>query len=352
MKARLLVSVFIMAISVVQSAIACTSAIVSAKVSKCGHTLMWKHRDTSNSDNYVDTVNAKNGCFGYIALFNATDSLKREAWAGVNSVGFAIMNTVAGNLPPNNKDHIDCEGLVMTEALKRCSSVSDFEKVLDTLPKPLGVRTNFGVIDSNGNGAYFETSDWDFVKYDVADSDNGSLIRSNFAMSGGKKGGYGYDRYDNAQRVVTDAIASNTLTSETFTEFLSRKFYSAKTNNCITDNSNCAALIRDRGFIPRPSSASSVVIELTDMGPIMWVMLGYPPAAITHGTTPGVAPPPALQRNNSTGRSSECDATLNRKKKITDGKNISVCNAREISSKMEKISRENYLKFRLWMQKQ
>ena len=38
----------------------------------------------------------------------------------------------------------------MKMALEPCKTLEDFEKMLNDLPKPLGVEANFGVIDANG----------------------------------------------------------------------------------------------------------------------------------------------------------------------------------------------------------
>ena len=75
---------------------------------------------------------------------------------GFNEAGFAIMNTASYNLNGNDGvKNMDREGELMRYALERCKSVDDFENLLKTLPKPLGVEANFGVIDAAGNGAYF-----------------------------------------------------------------------------------------------------------------------------------------------------------------------------------------------------
>ena len=61
----------------------------------------------------------------------------------------------------------------MALALGSCRTVDDFAAMLDTLPKPLGVMTNFGVIDADGNGAYFETDDSTYTRYDLCDAPPG-----------------------------------------------------------------------------------------------------------------------------------------------------------------------------------
>lgn len=323
---------------------ACTSAIVSGSVTSNGNMLLWKHRDTSYADNYIDTVSAGPGGFRYVALFNASDSLKREAWAGVNSAGFGIINTVAGNLPANSPDCIDREGFIMSEALSHCVTVDDFARLLDSLPKPLGARANFGVADAKGNGAYFETRDDGYKVFSLSDAPKGFLVRSNFAEGWNQAGGYGYDRYRNAARVLEKASSSHEISSNLFTEFLSRKFYSAETGRCVSPENCSSKTIPDSGYIPRPSSASSVVIELTPEEPVMWVMLGYPPAAVTHPVTLDSVDE-SLRRNPSTGRSDECDASLKLKRKMLVKGKIRLADACRIAAEAEEASLENYRRF-------
>ena len=105
---------------------------------------------------------------------------------GMNEVGFAVMNTASYNIK-NDKvpdRQMDREGLVMTIALRSCRTVDDFETLLGSLPRPMGVEANFGVIDSEGNGAYFETNNDSYVKFDLADAPGGVLIRTNYSHSG------------------------------------------------------------------------------------------------------------------------------------------------------------------------
>lgn len=323
---------------------ACTSAIVSSNASRNGNPLLWKHRDTSISDNYVDTVKSNDSRFDYIALFNANDSLKQEAWAGVNRAGFAIINTVAGNMPQNRPYYKDREGYIMSAALRTCITVEDFSRLLDTLPRPMGVRTNFGVIDASGRGGYFEADDYNYRYYSITEDTAGVLIRSNYAFSGQKSGGYGYDRYDNARSVLMPLAASSGITPELLTDFLSCNYYTASSHANYSYSSN-ATVIKDGGFIPRPTSAASVVIELSKNGPIMWTILGYPPAGYTIPVTLDSVPA-ELKRNPATGKSDACNDALARKAEIIDKGKIRLKRAREISNDMRQKSFRNYDSFR------
>ena len=335
-------AILLLFISVCGKLLCCTSAIVSPSASKSGHLLLWKHRDTSHSNNYVDTVSCPaDHNFDYIALFNSSDTDKREAWAGANRSGFAIFNTVAGNLPPNRKDFADREGLIMSMALSKCRNVDDFQHLLDSLPKTLGVKTNFGVADSFGNGAYFETSDYTWTRFDLPKDSSAVLVRSNFSCSSSSEGGYGYERYNVAQSILLPLASRSAIEPETFTECLSRDFIMQDGTDALGSEST----VRDKNFIPRPTSASSVVIELTPQGPIMWSVLGYPPASSTIGATIDLVDS-ELKLDSASGMNRKAHEANKIKKLILVKGKINKERAREIAAKMKMISKSNYVEFR------
>ena len=168
MKRRLLIALVAM-MGVIVAADACTSAIVSGKLTANGRPMIWKNRDTNDLNNRVERIVAHDGLMEFVALFDSRDLQDTAAWMGFNEAGFAIMNTASYNLNGNDGvKNMDREGELMRYALERCKTVDDFEGLLQTLPKPLGVEANFGVIDAQGNGAYFETGNFKYVKYDCA----------------------------------------------------------------------------------------------------------------------------------------------------------------------------------------
>lgn len=272
----------------------CTSAVISAEVSQSGRPMLWKHRDTSTTDNKIEYVEGKDGAFSYVALFNASDRNLEEAWTGMNEVGFAIMNTASYNIKEDNlpQKNMDKEGLVMTLALRSCRSVDDFEQLLISLPRPMGVEANFGVIDAAGNGAYFEANNDSFVKYDLKDAPGGVLIRTNYSHSGRKGEGYGYIREANAEHLICPIIEnSGKITPDFLTEEVSRSFYHDVRKADALDGSERWAV--DEDFIPRYKSTATIVIEgikpvkniqdvtSSEIVPeyIMWTGLGYPPCS-------------------------------------------------------------------------
>lgn len=263
---------------------ACTSAIVSGKLTLDGRPIIWKHRDTSASDNFLHRVE-REGKIGYVGLFNGADSLcLDEAWMGMNDEGFAIINTVAYNLPENDPDFADREGYVMALALETCRTVDDFKQLLTNLPKPMGVRTNFGVLDADGNAAYFETDDYNFEVFDLADEPSGIMIRTNFAYSGTPDDGMGYIRHQNVEDLLKNHIKTASLLPVNFTDGLSRAYYNSLTGFAADECSD--SWVVDQDFIPRHSSTASIAIQGVKKGEdtdnmIMWANVAYPPCAYT-----------------------------------------------------------------------
>lgn len=297
------------------NAFGCTSAIIGAETSLSGRPMLWKHRDTGTEHNFVTRV-ARKGQIPYVALFNGGDSLLAEAWMGLNAEGFAIMNTASYNLAPDTASYKDREGYLMSEALAKCSTLRDFENLLDTLPKPMGVQANFGIIDASGAGAYYETDDYRYTKYSIDDTPDKLLLRTNYSCSGDSTCGMGYIRYQNAATLLSPHIKARDITPATFTEELSRSFYhSLLGRDPMADGDSWAI---DQDFIPRHSSSASIVIEGIRPGEspalsVMWTAIGYPPCATIIPVTVDSVPD-RLQPRPPLWRCPECDYTLTLKR--------------------------------------
>lgn len=341
---RTFVSAFFLCVCAI--VFACTSAIVSGRLTVDGKPLLWKHRDTGTEHNFIARVESCNpGEADFVALFNAGDTLLREAWIGINSHGFAVMNTASYNLVPDTAVYRDREGEVMARALKLCRSVSDFEILLDTLPKPLGVQANFGVIDAYGDGAYYETDDFGYKKYDVADSPEGYLVRTNYSCSGDTTCGFGYIREQNALTLLSPYVDSASVSPETFTETLSRSFYHSLMERDMLASSD--GWLVDQDFIPRYSSSASIVTD----GSVMWTAIGYPPCSYVLPVTVRFVPGQLLP-DSVTGRSRLCDEVVARKHEVFPIKRgsgqhyINAARLRAYCDSCRKISLDNYRVYR------
>ena len=262
---------------------ACTSAIVGRDRSASGSTLLWKHRDTGSPHNYIARHAATDSTFEYIALHNAADTLGLEAWTGMNRAGLAVMNTASYNLAPDTASVKDREGIVMTLALQRCRTVADFGLLLDSLPRPMGVQANFGVIDASGTAAWFETNDNGYTVYRVEPAD--AIVRTNYSHSGAPTPQLGLARETTARRAIDNkALISPSLMLDT----LSMRYFDSSTG---ADLSGHATLVDNGDYIPRYTSTASIVIEAVPSATgdgssyIMWTRLGYPPCADLYKVT-------------------------------------------------------------------
>lgn len=287
MKIRILLTLIMAAAGWAQIA-ACTSMVVSARASASGRPMLWKHRDCSAELSFIERSEATDSTLAFVALYNAGDSTLSDAWTGMNSAGFAIMNTASYNLAPDTASYADREGAVMRAALERCHTVADFEQLLADMQRPRGVQANFGVIDAQGGACYFEVNDHEMWRYDCADTPDGVLVRTNFSISKGREGGLGYIRYDNACTLSRPYIESGTLSPLVLTDTLSRSFYQSLIGRDMSDTAD--RWLADQDFIPRYSSSASIVIEGVDTDDnaadcIMWAALGYPPVAVTRRVT-------------------------------------------------------------------
>ena len=66
---------------------ACTSVIISGKLTKDGRPLMWKNRDTGTLENCV--IYQKGERYAYLAIINSNSIAQpRSVWMGVNEKGF------------------------------------------------------------------------------------------------------------------------------------------------------------------------------------------------------------------------------------------------------------------------
>lgn len=190
----------------------CTTAVIAGPATVDGRPLLWKNRDADDLSNQL--VYGEDGKYPYTGLVNGGDALGLEIWAGLNGVGFAIMNAASYNLDPGETK---AEGAVMKLALQSCRTVADFEALLER-SNATGRDTvaNFGVIDAEGGAAYFETGKTRFKRYDATDTaiaPGGFLVRSNFSVSGDQKDGTGFIRKERAESLIAGAVTARKVTA-------------------------------------------------------------------------------------------------------------------------------------------
>lgn len=294
-KSLLAVALFMGMMGYVSYLAACTSAVITGKVTPNGKPLLWKHRDTGEEQNRIAYFTT--GKYPFLAVVNAPDE-GGIAWAGTNSAGFSIMNTASYNLKDDDIKEMDHEGVLMYRALEICGSLQDFEHFLDTLSRPMRVEANFGVIDALGGAAYYEVNNHSWVKMDANDpavAPSGYLVYTNFSYTGRLNEGMGYMRYLTAtdlfqkQGALAVTAQGGGFTPRWIFTNVSRSFYHAFLGIDLRDPlyapEKANGWFPDQDFIPRKSSSCSVVIEGVQPGEdplktIMWTVMGYPPAGV------------------------------------------------------------------------
>ncbi|MBQ9185404.1 MAG: hypothetical protein IJ151_05990 [Bacteroidales bacterium] len=249
---------------------ACTSVIVSGKKSASGRPVMYKHRDTGTLDNFIGWYKGEK--YTFIGLVN-TKAVGDEVWTGTNSAGFSIMNTATYDLKDDDvpDEQMDKEGILMFKALSVCQTLADFENLLDTYPRPMGVEANFGVTDAFGGAAYYEVNNHSWVKFDVNDekvAPLGYLVVTNFTQTGRPEDRKGVDRYEKA-KVIMSGLKEN----DEKALFCDHKFL---VNN----------ISRSGAPILRDITSSTICIEGVKPGDnplktVMWTVCGYPTAAVS-----------------------------------------------------------------------
>lgn len=310
------------------SAFGCTTAIISGKNTVDGRPLLLKHRDTRKLENKLMFFD--DGKYEYIGLVNSEDSLGNEIWAGCNSMGFAIMNSASYNLNSHDTTSLkDREGYVMKQALQTCATLEDFEELLNSFPKPLGVEANFGVIDGNGGAAYYETGNYDFMKFDANDpavAPFGFLIRTNYSFRGERADDKGLIRYRTAEELFNIASSMNRLSYKFLLQDVSRCLKHSLTGKDLTENipqnSHRPVFVDFRDFIPRYSSAATVVVQgvKKDESPAlttMWTILGFQLSSVAIPTwVAGGKNLPLVLLADQSGRAPLCTFALKLKERI------------------------------------
>jgi hypothetical protein len=317
----------IIGLSAGDTLIACTSAIISGKITADGRPLLWKHRDTNNENNRM--AFCKGAKYDFLALLNSSDG-ENTAWTGSNSSGFSIMNTASYNLKEDTVKEMDKEGILMCKALSECKSLSDFETLLDSYPRPMRVEANFGVIDAEGGAAYYEVNNTRWVKVDANDpkiAPNGYLIYTNFSYTGRFNEGMGYIRHRTATEILSGQAALGGITPHWIFNHLSRSYYHSLLNidlcQKIFSREKQSDWAIDQDYIPRKSTAASIVIQGVKPGEnpemtTLWTILGYPPVgvAVPLWVKAGVLQPGIMLRTENSNHSEMCNLALALKHKV------------------------------------
>lgn len=273
---------------------ACSSAVISGKVTPDGRPLLWKNRETGHLRNHMAYIKGEK--YDFVANVNSDNfPAEKEAWVGSNEAGFALMNTQSYNLVRGDiadDDRGPANGRVIYRVLEVCATVADFCHFLDTIQKPSGIEANFGVIDAQGGAAMFEVDEHSYKMFDANDPNvapHGYIARTNFSNGGELNVGYGYVRYLEVDRVLSKACAMGGITPQLIFTDLARSFR----NNILDidlrsgdfNYPKTAGWFTDQDFIPRKDTSCSIVVQGVKKGEnpelsIIWTVLGYPPTSV------------------------------------------------------------------------
>ncbi|HCC71312.1 MAG TPA: hypothetical protein DEQ09_09215 [Bacteroidales bacterium] len=282
----------LVALSLPAKIYACTSVIISGKYTADGRPIMWKHRDTSNENNKL--VYVTSGRYNYIAMVNVGKKELTEAWMGMNAAGFCIMNTTSYNLNSGEDENGKYgEGEIMGRALAICATLEDFEKLIDSLEKPTGLESNFGVIDAFGGAAYYEVGDSSITKIDVNNKSVaplGFIVMTNYSFNGDPETGHGYSRYITAYNLFYKAAMQNNLTVEFILRNAERNLVNGFTGLDLTNFSTSekeVKMVHFKDNIARRTTTSSAIFKGVAAGDdhdntIMWVVGGWPLATAAY----------------------------------------------------------------------
>jgi predicted choloylglycine hydrolase len=327
MKKLLILSLTLLVITTIQ-VMACTTIIISGKATKDGRPLMWKNADTDNLNHRL--IYSDHSGYPLIGVARSSSPNEHTAsiWIGTNSEGFSIMNTLSYNLTTDR--NASRNGTLMRRALEKCKNVTDFKHFLDTLSRPMKVEANFGVIDAEGNAAYFETYTNGYHMVDVNDpaiAPAGYLVYTNFSYNGFYEAGEGYIRYLSAQHLVAQKAPTRDYSPQWIFTHVARSYYHSlmdvdfRSEDALRLFKN--GYIPDSDFIPRNSTASSTVVQGVKKGEnpeltTMWVIPGYPPCsvALPAWVKAGNDNPSLLMKYDNKSTSKLCDWALAAKEKV------------------------------------
>lgn len=261
---------------------ACTTVIVAAQKSATGRPILWKNRDTNSEFNHLKYF--EGGKYSFTGLIDASAQAGKESvYAGANEAGLVITNNLSYNVHPEQENELASQnGKFIKACLENCVSLAEVEKFIET--SPFITRANLAVIDAYGGAAYYELWNQTYTKYDVANSEEGYMVRTNFSFESRQPGLIGLERYKTISALTKEQVQKNKLFDVQFFEDVAKLFRNdvLKVDYSVKRTVPKGGWIVDQDFIPRFSSSASIVIEGVnkpeDANEItLWCASGYPP---------------------------------------------------------------------------
>lgn len=258
-------------------ALACTSAIVTAQRSSEGAPILWKHRDSGAKCNTRVEYVTSSG-YAYTAIVPNTKAWNKSVLAGINEKAFGIFNTATHDLPKATQEEYDAVQLkktggfasLMSQALKKCATVDEFEELLKNTKRKNGFNTNYGVGDATGAVAYFEVWDLGYKRYNVNEMSEGYDIRANFSHAATGKKGTSVRRYNVVKRQMK--AHNGNFSPQDFMAY-SRSYNSVKYGNILTSEKT---YVCSNHSVARATSVSAIAMVCDGKNPRMLVVNGHP----------------------------------------------------------------------------
>ncbi|MBQ6192365.1 MAG: acyl-CoA--6-aminopenicillanic acid acyl-transferase [Bacteroidaceae bacterium] len=323
----LLVAFLVMGLLVPSVSTACTSFIVSGRATKDGRPLIFKNRDTGDQNNVI--VVGQGELYRYMGIAASWDKKPVEIWGGHNEAGFAIINTAAYNMNGCEGKDTDNDGRLMRRALEVCRTLADFEHLLDTLPQPLGLNSNFGVLDGEGGCAYYETGHYKYVKFDAnnpQEAPDGYLVRTNHGLTGCRDIDRGVERFMAISDFMAEACRKENLDCEYLIANVPRYLTHGLTKQNLYEqlpkDENDTRYIHFSEFIPRYITSSALLVQGVKPGEttshtISWTNIGWPCASVA---IPLIleddVPLPSIVRRGENDKSWLCTKSIEQKKQV------------------------------------
>ena len=249
---------------------ACTAAVVAAKASKEGGSILWKNRDSGHHRTRVQYFDTEK--YAYLGVVSVSHP-DMGVFAGVNEVGFGIINTATLNLPKNKElKGTKSRPPFMKKALINCSTIDEFEELVRNYKRGYKFTTNVGVGDAEGHAAFFEIWGDGYRRYDVDKTESGVDFRSSFSFAGDMSKSERCRRRYNA--MVEQTAGKKKFSAEDFYNY-SRSYYVAGKGDALKNDEPLSSLPRET--VPFRSTAGSFSIVCGEH-PRMLISIGYPAA--------------------------------------------------------------------------
>ena len=249
---------------------ACTAAVVAAKASTEGGTILWKNRDSGYHRTCIQYFESEK--YAYLGVVIITNP-EGGVFSGVNEVGFGIVNTATLNLPKNKEvKGTKSRPPFMRDALINCATVDEFEEFVRNFKRGYKFTTNVGVGDAEGHAAFFEIWGDGYRRYDIDKTERGIDFRSSFSFAGDMSKSERCRRRYNA--MVEQTAGKEKFSAEDF-YYYSCSYYVAGKGDALKSEEPLSSIPRET--VPYRSTVDSFSI-ICGKHPRMLVSMGYPAA--------------------------------------------------------------------------